>query len=55
MPRRVHSSGRTKRWEVVGPRCARGSSLFHHEVLGQEIMVLYDVDHGVEPKNKQKT
>jgi hypothetical protein len=53
-PRIVHSSGRTRRREVGGPRCGRGSRLFHHEILGQEIMVLDDVDHGVEQKNKQK-
>jgi hypothetical protein len=40
--------------EIGGPRCGRGSRLFHHEVLRQEIMVLDDVDHGVEQKNKQK-
>jgi hypothetical protein len=54
LPRRVHSSGRTRRREVGGPRCGRGSRFFHHEVLGQEIMVLDDVDHDVEQKNKQK-
>jgi hypothetical protein len=52
--RRVHSSGRTRRGEIGGPRRGRGNRLFHHEVLGQEIMVLDDVDHGVEQKNKQK-
>jgi hypothetical protein len=50
----VHSSGRTRRREIDGPRCGRDSRLFHHEVLGQEIMVLDDVDHGIEQKNKQK-
>jgi hypothetical protein len=40
--------------EVGGPRCGRGSCLFHHEILGHEIMVLDDVNHGVEQKNKQK-
>ena len=39
---------------LVAPRCGRGDRLFHHEVLGQEIMVLDNVDHGVEQKNKQK-
>jgi hypothetical protein len=54
LPRRVHSSGCTRRREVCGPRCGRGSRLFHHEVLEHEIMVLDDVNHGVEQKNKQK-
>jgi hypothetical protein len=49
----VHSSS-TKRREVGGPRCGRGSLFLHHEVLEHEIMVLDDVDHGVEQKNKQK-
>jgi hypothetical protein len=53
MPLRVHSSG-TQRKEVGGPWCGRGSRLFHHEILGHEIMVLDDVDHGVEQENKQK-
>jgi hypothetical protein len=54
LPHRVHSSGCTRRREVGGPRCGRGSRFFHHEVLGQEIMVLDNMDHGVEQKNKQK-
>jgi hypothetical protein len=40
--------------EVCGPLCGRGSPLLHHEVLGHEIRLLDDVDHGVEQKNKQK-
>jgi hypothetical protein len=45
---------------VVAPGAGRlvahgvGSRFFHHEVLGQEIMVLDDVDHDVVQKNKQK-
>jgi hypothetical protein len=39
---------------VGGPRCGRHSLFLHREILGQEIMVLNDVDHGVEQKNKQK-
>jgi hypothetical protein len=54
MLRRVHSSGRTRCREIGGLRCGRDNRLFHHEVLGQEIMVLDDVDHGVEQKNMQK-
>jgi hypothetical protein len=54
LPRRVHSSSCTRCREVGGPRCGRGCRLLHHEVLGHEIMVLDDVDHGVEQKNKQK-
>jgi hypothetical protein len=53
LPRRVHSSS-TRRREVGGPRCGRGSRILHHEVLGHEIMVLDDVNHGVEQENKQK-
>jgi hypothetical protein len=51
---RVHNNS-TKRREVGGPWCGRGSRLLHHEVLEHEIMVLDDVDHGVEQKDKQKT
>jgi hypothetical protein len=54
LPRRVHSSGCTWRREIGGPWCGRGSRLFHHEVLGHEIMVLDDVNHGAEQENKQK-
>jgi hypothetical protein len=50
----VHNSGCTRRKEIGGPRCGRGNRLFHHEVLGHEIMVLDDVNHGVELENKQK-
>jgi hypothetical protein len=49
----VHSSSTGCR-EVGGPRCGGGILFLHHEVLGHEIMVLDDVDHGVEQKNKQK-
>jgi hypothetical protein len=51
LPRRVHRSGCTRRREVGGPRCGRGSLLLQHEVLGHEILVLNDVDHDVEQKN----
>jgi hypothetical protein len=50
---RVHSSG-TKCWEVSSPWCGRSSFFLHQEVLGQGIMVLDDVDHGVEQENKRK-
>jgi hypothetical protein len=53
LPRRVHNSS-TRRRAVGSPRCGRRSLLLHQEVLGHEIMVLDDVDHGVEQKNKQK-
>jgi hypothetical protein len=53
LPCRVHISS-TRRRAVGGPRCGRRSLFLHHEVLGHEIMVLDDVDHGVEQKNKQK-
>jgi hypothetical protein len=54
LPRRVHNSGCSRRREVGGPWCGRGSRFFHHEVLGHEILVLDDVDHGIEQENKQK-
>jgi hypothetical protein len=54
LPRRVHSSGCTRRREIGGPWCGGGSPLLHHEFPGHEIMVLDDVDHGVEQENKQK-
>jgi hypothetical protein len=47
LPCRVQSSS-TKRRAVGGPQCGRSSLFLHHEVLGHEIMVLDDVDHGVE-------
>jgi hypothetical protein len=50
----VHNSGCTRHRKVGGPRFGRGSRLFHHEVLGHEIMVLNDVNHRVEQENKQK-
>jgi hypothetical protein len=53
LPRRVHNSS-TRRRAVAGPWCGRRSLFLHQEVLGHEIMVLDDVDHGVEQKNKQK-
>jgi hypothetical protein len=54
LPRRVHNSGCSRSREVGGPWCGRGSRLLHHEVLEHEILVLNDVDHGVEQKNGQK-
>jgi hypothetical protein len=36
--------------EVGGPWCVRGCRLLQNEVLEHEIMVLDDVDHGVEQK-----
>jgi hypothetical protein len=54
LPCRVHISSCTGRREVGGPWCGRGCRLLHHEVLGQEILVLDDVDHDVEQENKQK-
>jgi hypothetical protein len=44
----------TRRRAVGSPWCGRRSLFLHQEVLGHEIMVLDDVDHGVEQKNKQK-
>jgi hypothetical protein len=38
---------------LVAPRCG-GGRLLHHEILGQKIMVLDDVNHGIEQENKQK-
>jgi hypothetical protein len=53
LPRKVHSSN-TRRREVGGPWCGRCGLFLHQKVLGHEIMVLDDVDYGVEQKNKQK-
>jgi hypothetical protein len=49
---RVHSSG-TRRWEVSSLWHGRSGFFLHQEVLGQGIMVLDDVDHGVEEENKR--
>jgi hypothetical protein len=49
----VHSSS-TRRRVVGGPWCGRRSLFLHQEVLGHEIMVLDDIDHGVEQENKKK-
>jgi hypothetical protein len=51
---RVHSSG-TRCREVGSPWGVRRSFFPHQKVLGQEIMVLDDVEQGVEQENKQKT
>jgi hypothetical protein len=53
LPCRVHGSN-TRRREVGGPQCGRRNLFLHQEVLRHEIMVLDDVDHGVEQKDKQK-
>jgi uncharacterized membrane protein len=50
----VHSSGCNRCREIGGLRCGGGSFLLQHEVLGHEIMVLDDVNYGVEQRNKQK-
>ena len=54
LPCRVHSSHCTRRREVGGPWSGRGSLLLQHEALGHKILVLDDVNHGVEQENKQK-
>jgi hypothetical protein len=53
LPRRVHRCN-TRRRAVGGPRCGRRSLFLHREILGNEVMVLDNLDHGVEQKNKQK-
>jgi hypothetical protein len=53
MPRRAHSSS-TRRRAAGGPRRGRRSLFLHREVLGNEVMVLDDLDHDVEQENKQK-
>jgi hypothetical protein len=50
----MHCSCCTRHREVGGPRNGRGSLLLQHEVLEHEVLVLDDVDHGVEWENKQK-
>jgi hypothetical protein len=53
LPRRVHNSIPRRR-AVEGPWHGRHSFFLHQEVLGNEVMVLDDLDHGVEQENKQK-
>jgi hypothetical protein len=54
LPRRAHSSSYTECRVAGGLWCGRGSFLLHGEVLGDEVVVLDDVNHGVEQENKQK-
>jgi hypothetical protein len=49
----VHSSS-TRHRAVEGLWRGRGSLFLHREVLKNEVVVLDDVDHGVEQKNKKK-
>jgi hypothetical protein len=49
----VHSSS-TRRWVVEDLWRGRRSFFLHREVFGNEVMVLDDMDHGVEQENKQK-
>jgi hypothetical protein len=53
LPRRVHSSS-TRRRAVEGPWRGRRNFFIHREVFGNKVMVLDDLDHGVEQENKQK-
>ena len=53
LPRRVHNSN-TRRRAVDGPRCGRRSRFLHRKILENEVVVLDDLDHGVEQENKQK-
>jgi hypothetical protein len=53
LPRRVHRNN-TRRQAVGGPRCGRCSLFLHREILRNEVVVLDDMDHGAEQKNKQK-
>jgi hypothetical protein len=53
LSRRVHSSIPRRR-AVEGPWRRRRSFFPHREVFGNEVMVLDDLDHGVEQENKQK-
>jgi hypothetical protein len=39
---------------VEGPWRGRRSFFLHQEILGNEVVVLDDMDHGVEQENKQK-
>jgi hypothetical protein len=51
---RAHNSNSTRRRAARGPWCGRGCLLLHREILGNEVVVLDNVDHGVEQENKQK-
>ena len=53
MPRRAHNSS-TRRRAVEGPWRGRRSLFLHQEVLRNEVMVLDDLDHGVEQENRRK-
>jgi hypothetical protein len=53
LPRRAHSSS-SRRRATGGLWHGRRSLFLHWEVLGNEVMVLDDLKHGVEQENKQK-
>jgi hypothetical protein len=53
LPRRVHNSS-TRCRAVEGPWRGRRSFFLHREFLRNEVVVLDDMDHGVEQKNKKK-
>jgi hypothetical protein len=53
LPRRAHNYS-TRRNAAGGPWHGIGSFFLHREVFGIEVMVLDDLDHGVEQENKQK-
>jgi hypothetical protein len=53
LPRRAHSSS-TRRRAAGGPWHGRRNLFLHQEVLENEVMVLDDLDHGVEQENMQK-
>jgi hypothetical protein len=53
LPRKAHNSS-TRRRAVGGPWHGRRILFLHREVLGNEVAVLDDLDHGVEQENMQK-
>jgi hypothetical protein len=53
LPRSMHSSS-TRCRAVGGPWHGRRNLFLHREVLGNEVAVLNDLDHGVEQENRRK-
>jgi hypothetical protein len=51
---RAHSSSSTKCRAAGCPWHGGGSFFLHQEILGNEVVVLDDVNHSVEQENKQK-
>ena len=54
LPCRAHSSSSTKRRAAGCPWREEAAFFLHREILGNEVVVLDDVNHSVEQENKQK-